>query len=382
MPTENRSSNNESVRLPRDLVDLALAHLPNDSAAKWEIYELLGQPAQQQGEPAAWSRVKPNTPGAYWVRGNGLEQEALIQVIEDGGELRCNLHQRTTETDFGWGYAVSELNEDFEWLGPLYRHPAPVQGEPDGWQYRVSAGPATGWSLWNYGKGEQFKDNYKVETRPLFTHADPGEVERLRAEIKDLLHSSVKEEVFDVVCKERDTLRAQLAEANQTIDTLKAGGQLLVRDRDYLVKQLADRDGDVAEAHALLRDFCAHSALICGDLLRIAREDDCATTDPIRARAYAAMDHSRKVKKALSASAEPIPVSTLERIDQLKAKAQVNRTAELSSSAEPSAPVEIDERAKYLAWNNDMDCPLAGLGSPKDIAWRAWQARAALERKP
>lgn len=48
--------------------------------------------------------------------------------------------------------------------------------------------------------------------KPLYTHADPGEVERLRAEIKHLKHTSVKEEVFDIVCKERDTLRAQLAE--------------------------------------------------------------------------------------------------------------------------------------------------------------------------
>ncbi|WP_336334297.1 hypothetical protein [Pseudomonas putida] len=55
MPTENRSSNTEMVIVPRDLIDLALAHLPNDSAAKWEIHEVLAQPAPQlHAEPIAW----------------------------------------------------------------------------------------------------------------------------------------------------------------------------------------------------------------------------------------------------------------------------------------------------------------------------------------
>ena len=41
-------------------------------------------------------------------------------------------------------------------------------GDPVAWQYRVSAGPATGWSLWHDGKGEEFKNSYQVETRPLY----------------------------------------------------------------------------------------------------------------------------------------------------------------------------------------------------------------------
>ena len=42
MPTENRSSNTEQmVSLPLDLIELALAHLPSDSAAGFELRELL-----------------------------------------------------------------------------------------------------------------------------------------------------------------------------------------------------------------------------------------------------------------------------------------------------------------------------------------------------
>ena len=47
----------------------------------------------------------------------------------------------------------------------------PATGTPGGWvawQYRVSAGPQTGWSLWHDGKGGEFKQSYQVETRPLY----------------------------------------------------------------------------------------------------------------------------------------------------------------------------------------------------------------------
>lgn len=78
-------------------------------------------------------------------------------------------------------------------------------------------------------------------------------------------------------------------------------------------------------------------------------------------------------RAALSASAEP---------KSCGACAGCTNGCQLEKDSPPSAPVERDERAAYLAWNNDMDCPLAGMGSSRDIAWRAWQARAALERKP
>lgn len=45
---------------------------------------------------------------------------------------------------------------------------AQTQVKPVAWQYRVSAGPQTGWSLWHDGKGEEFKQSYQVETRPLY----------------------------------------------------------------------------------------------------------------------------------------------------------------------------------------------------------------------
>ncbi|HBP6689770.1 TPA: hypothetical protein L6B04_16015 [Pseudomonas aeruginosa] len=72
-------------------------------------------------EPKAvtWSSQKPAAPGAYWIRGNGLSRPALIEVVLEQEQLRCNLHDRTTCDDFGFGYSVEQLSEKFEFLGPL-----------------------------------------------------------------------------------------------------------------------------------------------------------------------------------------------------------------------------------------------------------------------
>lgn len=88
---------------------------------------------QQVGELVAWSCNKPSTPGAYWIRGFNLsgntDQSALVHVVFDEDEqvLMVNLHQSTTETDTGYWYEVDDINQVFEWCGPLYaEQPAPV----------------------------------------------------------------------------------------------------------------------------------------------------------------------------------------------------------------------------------------------------------------
>lgn len=43
--------------------------------------------------------------------------------------------------------------------------------------------------------------------------------------------------------------------------------------------------------------------------------------------------------------------------------------------AEQPAPVVPDERAAFNEWNNDTDCPLAGL-TVKQAAWLAWLKRS------
>lgn len=47
----------------------------------------------------------------------------------------------------------------------------------------------------------------------------------------------------------------------------------------------------------------------------------------------------------------------------------------------PPAPVVIDERASFDAWNNEDNLPIAGVGA-KNAAWLAWQARSQLAFLP
>jgi hypothetical protein len=46
-------------------------------------------------------------------------------------------------------------------------------------QYRVNAGPQTGWSFWAEGNGDEFRNSYQVEVREL---VDRAHVTRLQAE--------------------------------------------------------------------------------------------------------------------------------------------------------------------------------------------------------
>ena len=51
--------------------------------------------------------------------------------------------------------------------------------------------------------------------------------------------------------------------------------------------------------------------------------------------------------------------------------------------ADASAPVEIDERAKFVAWwTNGVARKVPDTDRDAETGWAAWQARAALGRKP
>ncbi len=55
----------------------------------------------------------------------------------------------------------------------LRTHAAPgIDLEPAGWQYRVTAGPQTGWSPWMDGRGEKFEKDYTVLRRRVYALID------------------------------------------------------------------------------------------------------------------------------------------------------------------------------------------------------------------
>ncbi|WP_280041155.1 hypothetical protein [Pseudomonas sp. Hg5Tf] len=96
MPTENRSSNPEQmVSLPLDLVELALAHLPSDSAAGFELRDLLAQPAaQHQGNPVAYLDL---------VSGNTFED---AEAIETAGRRAIPLYDHPPTSD---GFSAGDM---------------------------------------------------------------------------------------------------------------------------------------------------------------------------------------------------------------------------------------------------------------------------------
>lgn len=77
-----------------------------------------------QNAPSKWTHEKPSKPGAYWIRGNLLQEDALVQVKVVNGVLFCNLHQVNSDPGFEYGFTIEKLSNDFEWLGPL----APMGG--------------------------------------------------------------------------------------------------------------------------------------------------------------------------------------------------------------------------------------------------------------
>ncbi len=92
-------------------------------AAAWN----LRAPLNTKGvKPVAWTREKPTVTGAYWVRGWAVgspKEEALVHVWKTNDtDLMCNLHEENSDT--GAGNFLTDLDEGFEWLGPLFALPA------------------------------------------------------------------------------------------------------------------------------------------------------------------------------------------------------------------------------------------------------------------
>ncbi|HHW2087655.1 TPA: hypothetical protein ACUT5H_000248 [Pseudomonas aeruginosa] len=79
----------------------------------------------------------------------------------------------TTKTPEATDAAVDQMiaEEDADIRQDLTQQAEAERPEVVAWQYRVTAGPQTGWSLWHPGKGEALERSYTVERRPLMTVA-------------------------------------------------------------------------------------------------------------------------------------------------------------------------------------------------------------------
>lgn len=201
MPTENRSSNTEMVSVPREAVVQAAELLQeyNKCSIARDLRAILAQPAvQHQGEPMALPARKD--PTEAWAIPGGVHKAE------------------------GWNACLDEIAK----LGRLYSRP--VQGEPVA---RVEVGPDRNACLAITDNDwlRALKGRAMHQVVPLYAHADPGEVERLRADavtqkaIADEAWAEVEKcrENSRIITQQVDTLRAQLAEGQALLREIHDG---------------------------------------------------------------------------------------------------------------------------------------------------------------
>lgn len=264
-------SNTEFVMVPRELCE-EIANPRNGFAladAREALCNLLAKPAEQH-------QVKP----VKWWNGCNTEVPAALRFLANNerpyhGESRFNaahLYQLAAEIE-----RMAAMK--------LYSHPAQDErGEPVALPERktVAAGLLSESNTHNRGWNACLDETAKLG--PLYSHADPDEVARLRAEIVEWKErcQSNSDEAMSWMAK-HDTLRAKMAE------------------RDALLARVVNSGALSSEQHEELEADCCSAVDVVHQIKRQAfREhlDKCAT---------------------LSVSAEPsAPIKTLTAAEMLK----------------------------------------------------------------
>ncbi len=121
----------------------------------------------------------------------------------------------------------------------------PERPEVVAWQYRVTAGPQTGWSLWHPGKGEEFERSYTVERRPLMTVAQHAAGVARWAEM------------FNRVEQERDAERAEVKRLINVCASLDSEKREMEHKRDAIIAMHDAALARVAELETALEPFAA-----------------------------------------------------------------------------------------------------------------------------
>lgn len=270
--------------------------------------------------------------------------EPLALPKRKGAHLRYDTLMPTFSK--GWNACLDEIAK----LGPLYTHPAPGRGEPVAFRCIDPDGDEGNWHDADPASLQDARNDVERGVYSRFElaykHSDPAEVERLQRRVQNA----------DLALKAQtqncDTLRDQLAERDTVIEQQK-----------NLIESLRS---DLVESHSI--DASAESCMH-GD-------------EPCQCKPY---------KSGTALAAE---------VERLRECAHASKTE--------SAPVAIDERKRTGWWRTPErdsfeewaaeEAEVRGVGSTIGLdteehrdrysmiwtqtAWMAWQARAALERKP
>lgn len=350
MPTENRSSNTEMVSVPtllaadndRDMLEYLAEAVETqtygcdqcgleeplstfDIASNLRDYMLAfpQAPAQQpHPDPIAWM-----VGTAFWWTKEEAERDAVATGLpivglgpmvdqHQGEPVALPARMDSTSADWsedrraaGWNACLDEIAK----LGPLYTHPAPAvdKEQPACAKLKVhelqSGRLVVEVAAFDAG---QLSERGIVS---VYTHADPGELERLRGVVNEW-ETKWQQEAAQV-----GLLRAQLA-----------------------------------KAHGLLR--LARQFVVNGVDLGYIQMPDADTPDP-------AHDLVPKIDAALSASAEPsAPECGHAACKSLGEPHPFCQFVKGLEQAEPSAPVElVCNCATRIEANHALSCPRAAL---------------------
>ncbi|MCL8042141.1 hypothetical protein M8864_05500 [Pseudomonas aeruginosa] len=160
-----------------------------------------------------------------------LESEACIEWRQqDADFLEAGLYAFCAEYPEEGGVLLDEE--------PTTAQPSPLQSEqaeaerPEvvAWQYRVTAGSQTGWSLWHHGKGEEFERSYTVERRPLMT-------------------VSQHERIVGAVLRQKHEADTALAWATRHYQTVEQQRDAAQDNVDALAVQVLKLGGTISFAH-------------------------------------------------------------------------------------------------------------------------------------
>ncbi|MDP5862677.1 hypothetical protein P3825_19595 [Pseudomonas aeruginosa] len=128
------------------------------------------------------------------------------------------------------------------------------------WQYRVTAGPQTGWSLWHPGKGEEFERSYTVERRPLMTVAQH---ERIVGELRAVI-AQLRQHKNDYMDSGQETYRALQSEIREReAEIARLDGLVSVRtaERDAALARVAELERGKVYVEARQCDECQHGGI-------------------------------------------------------------------------------------------------------------------------
>lgn len=229
----------------------------------------LAQPSPVQAEQH-WPKLeKPAQVGAIRFHA-GLSSRLVVEAAQ-----RLYEFESTPEKE---AERIERLQAFREQLDPLNLAPhagafneapaealKPEQAEAErpevvAWQYRVTAGPQTGWSLWHPGKGEEFERSYTVERRPLMTIAQHeyivGElwavIAQLRQHKNDYMDSG--QETYRALQNEIREREAEIAR----LDGLVSGR---TAERDAALARVAELERGKVYVEARRCDECQHGGI-------------------------------------------------------------------------------------------------------------------------